>query len=138
MRRDFFGADGDTTWNLERLRGATRHFEHRDVDVRDREAILRIVAEEKPDLIVHCAAQPSHDLAASRPFDDFDVNAVGTLNLLQSTRKARDKNLADPVFVFMSTNKVYGDVPNELPLQELETRWDYQRPEDHNGVREDM
>src|SRR2546430_2909722 len=121
MRRDFFGADGDTTWNLERLRGATRHFEHRDVDVRDREAILRIVAEEKPDLIVHCAAQPSHDLAAKRPFDDFDVNAVGTLNLLEAVRQ----HAPEAPFAFLSTNKVYGDAPNELELVELETRWEY-------------
>src|SRR5256886_9279308 len=134
MRRDFFGADGDTTWNLERLRGATRHFEHRDVDVRDREAILRIVAEEKPDLIVHCAAQPSHDLAASRPFDDFDVNAVGTLNLLEATRR----NAPDAVFVHMSTNKVYGDKPNSIALKELPTRWDYDDPAFAGGIREDF
>src|SRR2546430_10900627 len=121
MRRDFFGADGDTTWNLERLRGATRHFEHRDVDVRDRETILGILAEERPDLIVHCAAQPSHDLAASRPFDDFDVNAVGTLNLLEAARRS----CPESPFFFLSTNKVYGDAPNELELVELETRWDY-------------
>src|SRR3954452_7888069 len=74
MRRDFFGEHGDTTWNLERLRGATRRFEHHDVDIRDRATILQLVAEVRPDLVIHAAAQPSHDLAASRPFDDFDVN----------------------------------------------------------------
>src|SRR3954466_7109242 len=129
MRRDFFGEHGDTTWNLERLRSATRQFEHHDVDIRDRATILGLVADAKPDLIVHAAAQPSHDLAASRPFDDFDVNAVGTLNLLESTRLARDANLFDPVFIFMSTNKVYGDAPNELPMKELPTRWEYARDE---------
>ena len=134
MRRDFFGADGDTTWTLERLRGATRHFEHRDVDVRDREAILRIVAEEKPDLIVHCAAQPSHDLAASRPFDDFDVNAVGTLNLLEGARRS----CPESPFVFLSTNKVYGDAPNELELVELEKRYDYADPAYGDGIDESM
>src|SRR5947208_6496506 len=138
MRRDFFGEDGDTTSNLRRLQSGTRRFEHHDLDVRDRDAIATLFADLRPDVVVHCAAQPSHDLAAQRPFDDFEVNAVGTLNLLEATRQARDQNLCDPVFVFMSTNKVYGDVPNELPLCELPTRWDYAREEDFNGVREDM
>ncbi|MFL6037109.1 MAG: NAD-dependent epimerase/dehydratase family protein, partial [Gaiellaceae bacterium] len=121
MRRDFFGEHGDTTWNLERLRTSTRNFEHHDADIRDRKAMLELVGELKPDLIIHAAAQPSHDLAASRPFDDFDVNAVGTLNLLEAARRARP----EAPFAFLSTNKVYGDAPNELPLVELETRWDY-------------
>jgi len=138
MRADFFGPKGDTTWNLKRLQSATKNFHHTQLDIRDRAAVLKIIPDVKPDLIVHAAAQPSHDLAASRPYDDFDVNAVGTLNLLESTRQARDKNACDPVFVFMSTNKVYGDVPNEMALKELETRWDYAKPEDYNGVREDM
>jgi CDP-paratose 2-epimerase len=134
MRRDFFGDDGDTTWNLERLRRTTKRFEHRDVDVRDRETILRTVEEIGPDLIVHCAAQPSHDLAASRPFDDFEVNAVGTLNLLEAARRARPES----PFVFLSTNKVYGDAPNELELVELETRWDYADPAYRQGIDETM
>jgi CDP-paratose 2-epimerase len=134
MRRDFFGADGDTTWNLERLLGATRHFEHRDLDVRDRDAILRLLAGERPDLIVHCAAQPSHDLAASRPFDDFEVNAVGTLNLLEGARQS----CPESPFAFLSTNKVYGDAPNELDLVELETRYDYADPAYRDGIDESM
>jgi len=134
MRRDFFGSDGDTSWNLERLRGVTRRFEHRDVDVRDRESILRALAEDRPDLIVHCAAQPSHDLAASRPFDDFDVNAVGTLNLLEGARRS----CPESPFVFVSTNKVYGDAPNELELVELETRFDYADPAYREGIDESM
>jgi CDP-paratose 2-epimerase len=134
MRRDFFGPDGDTTWNLERLRGTTRHFDHRDVDVRDRESILRIVADERPDLIVHCAAQPSHDLAATRPFDDFEVNAVGTLNLLEAMRRS----CPESPFASPSTNKVYGDAPNELELVELDTRFDYADPADRNGIDESM
>ena len=138
MRADFFGKKGDTTWNLQRLRGSTRNFHPLNVDIRDRAEVLRVVREATPDLIIHAAAQPSHDLAAKRPFDDFDVNAVGTLNLLEATRQARDANLCDPVFVFMSTNKVYGDAPNEIPMVELPTRWDYARPEDQGGVREDM
>src|SRR5438477_10688260 len=121
MRRDFFGAHGDTTWNLERLRRETRRFEHHDLDVRDRAGIARLVAQTRPQLIVHAAAQPSHDLAAQRPFDDFEVNAVGTLNLLEAARA----HTPEAPFVFLSTDKVYGDAPNELALVELDTRWDY-------------
>ncbi|MDB5321973.1 MAG: CDP-paratose 2-epimerase [Phycisphaerales bacterium] len=137
MRADFFGPKGDTTWNLNRLRAQTRNFSSVPADIRDRAAMRLIIADVKPDLIIHAAAQPSHDLAASRPFDDFDVNAVGTLNLLESTRLARDANVCDPVFIFMSTNKVYGDAPNELPLTEHATRWEYARPDDFHGIRED-
>jgi CDP-paratose 2-epimerase len=138
MRADFFGPKGDTTWNLKRLESSTRNFVHTTLDIRDRPGVTRLIAEARPELIVHAAAQPSHDLAASRPLDDFDVNAVGTLNMLEATRKARDANTCDPVFVFMSTNKVYGDVPNEMKLKELAKRWDYADPADFNGVREDM
>jgi CDP-paratose 2-epimerase len=138
MRADFFGTKGDTTWNLNRLKSTTRHFRHVSSDIRDRPTMLKLLEEVHPDLVVHCAAQPSHDLAASRPFDDFDVNAVGTMNLLEATRQARDKAHCDPVFIFMSTNKVYGDMPNQLPLKELPTRWDYASPDDFNGIREDM
>ncbi len=135
MRADFFGPEGDTRWNLQRLRDATRHLRHQDLDIRDRGGLVRLFESEGPfDLVVHCAAQPSHDLAASRPFDDFEVNAVGTLNLLEATRQ----HSADAVFVFMSTNKVYGDAPNELSLQELDRRWDYARAEDRDGISEQM
>ena len=132
MRREFFGADGDTAWNLKRLQSVTRSFTHHDRDVRDRNGVADLVGTVKPDLIIHCAAQPSHDLASQRPFDDFDVNAVGTLNLLEAARQ----HCADSPFIHMSTNKVYGDAPNELPLVELETRYDYARPEDHHGISE--
>jgi CDP-paratose 2-epimerase len=121
MRRDFFGPGGDTTGNLEALRKETQRFTHHDIDVRDGEALARLVREAKPDLVVHCAAQPSHDLAARRPRDDFEINAGGTLNLLEAARTAA----AESPFVFLSTNKVYGDAPNELQLVELETRWDF-------------
>ena len=87
MRADFFGPPGDTTWNLEQLKASCQRFEHCALDIRDRQAVLTILEETKPDLLIHCAAQPSHDLASSRPFDDFDVNAVGTLNLLEATRR---------------------------------------------------
>ena len=134
MRRAFFGEHGDTTWNLQRLRGATRRFSHHDLDIRDRAAIAELVARTKPALIVHCAAQPSHDLAAKLPFDDFEVNAVGTLNLLEAARA----HAADAPFVFLSTNKVYGDAPNELPLVELELRWDYADETHREGIDETM
>jgi CDP-paratose 2-epimerase len=132
MRMDFFGPDGDTTGNLRRLRGTTKRFTHHDLDVRDRTGIAHLVAEVRPGLIVHCAAQPSHDLAARRPFDDFDVNAVGTLNLLEAAREW----CKETPFVFLSTNKVYGDAPNELELVELETRFDYADPDMHDGIDE--
>jgi len=135
MRADFFGPEGDTRWNLKRLRESTRHFRHSFLDIRDRTGLSDVYRSEGPfDLIIHCAAQPSHDLAASRPVEDFDVNATGTLNLLEATRRYS----TDAVFVLLSTNKVYGDAPNELPVKELETRWDYVRPEDIDGISEDM
>jgi CDP-paratose 2-epimerase len=132
MRADFFGPDGDTTWNLKRLQQDCPDYRHHVVDIRDRAAILKLFEDLHFDLIVHAAAQPSHDLAASRPFDDFDVNAGGTLNLLEAARRHRP----EATFCFMSTNKVYGDAPNELPLIELETRWEYAREEDFGGIAE--
>src|SRR5262245_52814576 len=135
MRANFFGEEGDTRWNQQRLKQVTRHFRHYDLDIRDRAALARLFRSEAAfDLIIHCAAQPSHDLAARRPFDDFDVNAVGTLNVLEATRLLSP----EAVFVLMSTNKVYGDAPNELPLRELPLRWDYARSQDHEGVTEEM
>lgn len=133
MRADFFGPRGDTRWMRDRLRERTR-FRHDDTDIRDRAAVLALLQAERPELIIHCAAQPSHDLAASRPFDDFDVNAVGTLNLLEATRQGAP----EAVFIMMSTNKVYGDAPNRLPLVERETRWEYADPADFQGVKETM
>jgi CDP-paratose 2-epimerase len=132
MRREFFGPDGDTAPTLARLRATTRSFTHHELDVRDRRAMLDLVRETRPDLIVHCAAQPSHDLAKDRPFDDFDVNAGATLTLLEAARRYA----AESPFVFMSTNKVYGDAPNELPLAELPTRYDYADPRHYHGIDE--
>jgi CDP-paratose 2-epimerase len=132
MRRDFFGDDGDTTWNLDRIRQVTTRFMNHDVDIRNRDAMARLFADVKPDLIFHCAAQPSHDLAASRPFDDFEINALATMNLLEAARE----HCRESPFVFMSTNKVYGDAPNDLPLVELETRWDYADEADLEGIDE--
>jgi CDP-paratose 2-epimerase len=134
MRADFFGPEGDTTWNLDRLRRQLRRFTHHEMDIRNRDGIGKLIAEIKPDAIVHCAAQPSHDLAAKRPFDDFDVNAVGTLNLLEAARRVSTAI----IFVHLSTNKVYGDAPNRIRLKELETRWDYDDPAFTEGIPESM
>lgn len=134
MRADFFGPQGDTRWNQQRLEKDWPQFKHAEVDIRDRRRVNEFMGQIKPDAIVHTAAQPSHDLAATRPFDDFDVNAVGTLNLLEAARQ----HVPEAPFVHMSTNKVYGDAPNELELVELDTRWDYKRTEDRQGIRETL
>jgi len=134
MRAEFFGPGGDTRWNQRRLLAAHENFRHHELDIRDRAALEALLHAQRPSLIVHTAAQPSHDLAASRPFDDFDVNAVGTLNLLEGTRR----KAPDAVFVHMSTNKVYGDKPNSITLKELPTRWDYADPAFAAGIREDF
>ncbi len=134
MRADFFGPAGDTRWNQRRLAERFPQFRHHEVDIRDRAKVDEAVASIGPTAIVHAAAQPSHDLAASRPFDDFDVNAGGTLNLLEAVRRHNP----ECVFVHLSTNKVYGDRPNMLPLVEHPTRWDYADPSDYAGIREDF
>ncbi|WP_417735194.1 NAD-dependent epimerase/dehydratase family protein [Rosistilla oblonga] len=132
QRAVFFGPQGDTRWNQQRLAGRIEGFEHHEVDIRDREAVLALVEKVRPDAIVHTAAQPSHDRAAAIPFDDFDTNAVGTLNLLEAARRASPES----PFAHMSTNKVYGDRPNSIALEELETRWDYADPQYANGIPE--
>jgi CDP-paratose 2-epimerase len=133
MRADFFGPGGDTRRNQYRLQAAHRNFRHYELDMRDRCGVSSLVESWQPSLIVHTAAQPSHDLAALRAFDDFDVNANGTLNLLEATRR----HVAKAVFVHMSTNKVYGDRPNRIRVKELTTRWDYDDTAFANGIRED-
>lgn len=134
MRADFFGIGGDTSWNAQRLQETFNNYTHHSIDIRDRTIVGDFIKEVKPNAIVHTAAQPSHDLAASRPFDDFDVNAVGTLNLLEGLRQFS----TDVPFVHMSTNKVYGDAPNSLNLIELESRWDYADDEYFGGIKEDF
>lgn len=132
MRRRFFGPAADTRWNLQRLQATTRHFTPMALDIRHRQRVLALFRAQRFNIIIHCAAQPSHDRAAAIPLVDFDVNAVGTLNLLEATRQWSP----EAVFVHMSTNKVYGDAPNELPLVEQATRYDYARPEDYHGINE--
>ena len=132
MRRVFFGPGGDTRWNLARLQRDTRRFNHVDLDIRDREGLSALLRGSRFDCIIHCAAQPSHDKAQEIPLLDFEVNALGTLNLLEATRQF----CPDAAFIHMSTNKVYGDAPNELPLVELETRYEYAERENYHGVDE--
>jgi len=134
MRASFFGPAGDTRWNQQRLVNRHPNLVHHELDLRDRRGVEDLVSSIKPDAIVHCAAQPSHDLAAFRPFDDFDVNAVGTLNVLEAARQY----CPEAPFVHMSTNKVYGDAPNRIALRETQTRWDYADPDFANGIAENF
>lgn len=134
MRRVFFGSDGDTIWMRNKLENDCPKYKHISVDIRHRDKILKIIDKFRPDIIVHCAAQPSHDLAASMPFIDFEVNALGTLNLLEAARRF----VPESVFIFMSTNKVYGDTPNKIKLKELKTRWEYDDAKYVNGIPEDF
>jgi CDP-paratose 2-epimerase len=134
LRRFFFGAEGDTRWNQQRLETSLPQFMHHELDIRDRSGVLDLIETLRPDAIVHSAAQPSHDKAAQIPFEDFDTNAVGTLNLLEATRQ----HARDAVFVHMSTNKVYGDRPNTLNLVEKATRYDYADDAFAGGIAEDF
>jgi len=134
MRATFFGEAGDTRWNQKRLLQNIHNFKHIEADVRDRPLMSKTIEELQPTLIVHAAAQPSHDLAATIPFDDFDTNAVGTLNLLEGARR----HSSDAVFVYLSTNKVYGDAPNSIKLKELPLRWDYDDAGFENGIPENF
>ncbi len=138
MRRVFFGEEASTAWNVANLETTLgRHYAHNAIDIRDREAVLALVGRygKEVSLIIHTAAQPSHDWAAREPFTDFDVNAAGTLNVLEAARL----HCPDAVFIFTSTNKVYGDTPNRLPLIEQETRYEIAPGHTYlNGIREDM
>jgi CDP-paratose 2-epimerase len=132
QRAMFFGPQADTRWNQQRLERTLEHFHHNELDIRNREGVLTLFERIRPDVIVHCAAQPSHDRAAAIPFDDFDTNAVGTLNLLEAARRY----CSESPFVYLSTNKVYGDLPNTLAMEETATRWVYVDPAYRNGISE--
>ncbi|HEY4652428.1 MAG TPA: NAD-dependent epimerase/dehydratase family protein [Pontibacter sp.] len=138
LRQYFFGEDGSTEWNKQRLQEQFTNYLHYNIDIRDADALDKLFAEYASDikLVLHTAAQPSHDWAASEPFTDFSVNATGTLNMLEMTRK----HAPEAVFIFTSTNKVYGDTPNHLPLVELEDRWEIEasHPYFKNGIDEKM
>ena len=133
-RAIFFGPEGDTSWVQGRLQREIPGYQHNALDIRQRDELLKFIDELRPDLIIHTAAQPSHDRAASIPFLDFEVNALGTLHLLEAARRS----CPESPFIHMSTNKVYGDRPNQIALQELETRFDYDDPAFENGIAEDF
>ncbi|MGI9600570.1 MAG: NAD-dependent epimerase/dehydratase family protein [Acidimicrobiales bacterium] len=134
LRATFFGEGGDTTWNRDRLLAETSRFRHVDLDIRDRDGIDSLFTEVRPDMVVHCAAQPSHDKAAEIPLLDFDVNAVGTINMLEAARN----HCRESPFIHVSTNKVYGDGPNHLELTEHDTRYDFADPAYADGIAEDF
>ncbi len=138
MRRYFFGDEASTAWSRERLEKRHPSYSHVTADIRDQDAIDALFARYGSSiaLVIHTAAQPSHDWAAREPFTDFSVNANGTLNLLEAARR----HCPDAPFIFTSTNKVYGDTPNALPLVELETRWelDPSHPWAAHGIPEAM
>jgi CDP-paratose 2-epimerase len=136
MRSYFFGPEASTKWMMNRLLKKYRpHYKHYDIDIRNYDKLSKVFKDHNPDIVIHAAAQPSHDWAAQEPFTDFSVNANGTLNLLEATRQYAGQ----AVFIYTSTNKVYGDTPNRLPLVELEKRWEIDK--DHrfyNGIDETM
>lgn len=138
MRKYFFGDEASTKWAIEGLLGSFTNFRNEDVDIRDYRALERVFEPYKGEieLVIHTAAQPSHDWAAKEPFTDFSINARGTLNMLEATRSLAPK----AVFIFTSTNKVYGDTPNSLPLVEMETRWEVSESHRYfkNGIDESM
>ncbi len=138
MRKYFFGEDGSTRWNLQRLREQVPNYIHVEADIRDQQAVERVFAEYGADIaiVIHAAAQPSHDWAAREPLTDFSINATGTLIMLEAARRHAPKTS----FIFTSTNKVYGDTPNALPLVERETRWevDPAHPFAAHGIDESM
>lgn len=135
MRSYFFGKEASTDWNKTQLEGGYENYEHYSIDIRNEKEIDQLFKDNQFDLIIHTAAQPSHDWAAREPFTDFSVNSTGTLNLLEATRK----NCKDAVFLFTSTNKVYGDTPNFLPLVELEERWEIEESHKYyDGINESM
>jgi CDP-paratose 2-epimerase len=131
-RKIFFGREGDTGWRRQDLERTISSYRHQDLDIRNREAVLAFIERIRPTHIVHCAAQPSHDLAARLPFDDFDVNAVGTLNILEAARR----NCPEAIIAHLSTNKVYGDGPNRIRLREEATRWEVDDPAYARGIPE--
>ena len=134
QRAAFFGPAGDTRWNQQRLCSQLPGFTHHELDIRDRATVLDLVEKLRPMAIIHAAAQPSHDRAAAIPFEDFETNALGTLNLLEAARRS----CPESPFIYLSTNKVYGDRPNAIALKELESRWEFADPAFGNGIDETL
>jgi len=134
QRAVFFGPQGDTRWMTQKLIASLPNFSHSGLDIRDRQGVLSLVKKLKPAGIINTAAQPSHDRSAAIPFDDFDTNAVGTLNLLEAARQA----CPEAPFIHLSTNKVYGDRPNTVALKESATRFEYSDPDYLDGIDENF
>lgn len=134
LRKYFFGEKGDTSSVRSRIQHDFKNYRHVDIDIRDREKVQNLVREFSPEFIIHAAAQPSHDWAAKEPFTDFEVNAMGTLNLLEAVRQFAP----NAVFTLLSTNKVYGDAPNQLPLEELPKRYEYHGSLKGRGISENL
>ncbi|MCP5005052.1 MAG: NAD-dependent epimerase/dehydratase family protein [Planctomycetes bacterium] len=138
MRKTFFGEEASTDWVRQKLEAELPGYQHLSMDIRDEDSVKKLFWENRNNikLIVHCAAQPSHDWAGTNPFVDFSVNANGTLILLEMFRQ----HCPDAVFIYISTNKVYGDLPNSLPLVEKDTRWEVagSHPYSENGIDETM
>jgi CDP-paratose 2-epimerase len=134
QRAIFFGPKGNTITRLTQLELKYPSFKNFNIDIRDKNSILSLFKQIKFDVVIHTAAQPSHDKAASIPFDDFETNANGTLHLLEAVRQTNK----DCIFIHMSTNKVYGDKPNTLNLIELDTRYDYADLEYQSGINENF
>jgi CDP-paratose 2-epimerase len=132
QRAVFFGPEGDTLSVRKKMSAVFGNYLHHELDIRDRNAVLALLEGIRPAMVAHAAGQPSHELAASIPFDDFDTNASGTLNLLEASRRY----CPESPFVYFSTNKVYGDSPNAIALKELPTRWDYDDPLYSEGIPE--
>lgn len=134
MRQRFFGPDGDTSWMRQQLLAQFPNYRHADIDIRNREELSKVFSTLRPDYVLHAASQPSHDWAAREPFLDFEVNALGTLHCLEAFRQ----HSPNGVFCFLSTNKVYGDAPNRLPLEETKTRFDFAGPLHGKGIDETL
>jgi CDP-paratose 2-epimerase len=133
-RGAFFGVEGDVSWNLNRLSNKYPSFENFEIDIRDFDSVRQLIKQTQPAIIIHAAAQPSHDRASTFPLTDFEVNALGTLNLLEATRLES----AESVFIHLSTNKVYGDGPNRLELKETKTRYEFASLEFRDGIDENF
>jgi len=134
LRKYFFGNHGNVKNREKSLKKKINNYTHYNLDIREKNKIFNLVKKIKPFAIIHCAGQPSHDLAAKIPFDDFETNANGTLNLLEAVRRYSKKT----IFIFLSTNKVYGDNPNKLGLDELKMRYEYKNKNFKQGINEKL
>jgi CDP-paratose 2-epimerase len=134
QRKILFGKDGNVNLRIKEIINKVPNYKHCNIDIRNRKKIFDLIEKIKPKVVVHCAGQPSHDLAAKMPFEDFDINTGGTFNLLETTRLFSKK----PIFIFLSTNKVYGDRPNFIKLIELKKRYQFCDKNFRNGVAEDL